>query len=283
MIVEENLSLDFEPNAGWDDRIHCAKCGELVRAYLIVCRRFVLIYDTLLGPRSGGWLRQSALQLAQGRPLLVVNSHADWDHYFGNMSFPEPILGTRLCSERIRGAVGAAELAKKRQEHPGCYGGVELVPPTIAVDGETILDGGDLTIRLMPTAGHRPDHLALWVPEIRTLFPGDCVEDPVPLVDEDSSPESRTLSELIESLERMKSLAPSWVLANHAPPEPGSGRIEANLSYLHELRRRAAMASSLEELRKNFPATPSWGDFYRDAHNAQIRMAWEQRESPVSV
>lgn len=279
MIVEENLELDFEPNGGWDSRIHCAKCGDLVRAYLIVCRRFVLVYDTLLGPRSGAWLRQSALDLSQGRPLLVVNSHADWDHYFGNMSFPEPILGSRLCSERIRGGVGAAELEKKRQEHPDCYKPVVLVPPTVALDGEASLDGGDLTVRLLPTVGHRPDHLALWIPEIRTLFPGDCVEDPVPLVDEDSTPDQRTVSELIESLERLKALEPDWVLANHATPEAGTGRIDANLDYLRELKRQAARASSLEELRQALPPESSWGEFYKAAHQAQTRMAWEQRQA----
>ena len=277
MLVEENLPLAFEASAGWDPRIHCAKCGDLVRAYLIVCQRFVLVYDTLLGPKSGGWLREAALGMAEGRPLLVVNSHADWDHYFGNMSFPDTILASRLCSQRIAGKVGAAELEKKRREHPSCYDAVRLVPPTVAVEGETVLDGGDLTVHLLPTAGHRPDHLALWIAEIATLFPGDCVEDPVPLVDEDSGPASRTLAELIASLESMAALAPEWVLANHAPPQRGIGRISANLAYLRDLRDRATAASSLEELATACPAAAQWGEFYRNAHHAQIRMAWEQR------
>jgi glyoxylase-like metal-dependent hydrolase (beta-lactamase superfamily II) len=277
MLVEEKLTLSLEPNAGWDPRIHCARCGDLVRAYLIVCQRFVLVYDTLLGPQSGGWLRQRALELAEGRPLLVVNSHADWDHYFGNMAFPEPILGSLACAERIKGEVGAGELEKKRQEHPDCYAAVRLVGPSVALPGETVLDGGDLTLRLLPTVGHRPDHLALWVPEIATLFPGDCVEDPVPLVDEDSTSQSNTVQELIESLQMMCALQPQWVLANHAAPEPGTARMEANLAYLRRLQAQAARASSLDELRESMPSDPTWSDFYRDAHLAQTRMAWEQR------
>jgi glyoxylase-like metal-dependent hydrolase (beta-lactamase superfamily II) len=279
MTVEENLSLDFEPNAGWDGRINSAKCGDLVRAYLVVCQRFVLVYDTLLGPKSGGWLRQAALDLAEGKPLLVVNSHADWDHYFGNMSFPEPILASRLCRQRILGPVGAAELEKKRQEHPASYDPVRLVAPSIAVEGETVLDGGDLTLHLLPTLGHRPDHLAIWMPEIATLFPGDCVEDPIPLVDEDSEPESKTVGELIASLESMAALAPRWVLANHAAPCPGVAQIQSNLDYLVGLRQRAASATSLEQMRESLQPQPHWGDFYRSAHLAQTRMAWEQRSS----
>lgn len=279
MIVEENLTLDFEPNGGWDPRVLCAKCGDLVRAYIINCRRFVLVYDTLLGPKSGGWLRQAALELAEGRPLMVVNSHADWDHYFGNMAFLEPILASRLCAQRITGGVGAAELNKKRSEHPGCYGAVELVAPTVALEGETWLDGGDLTIRLLPTVGHRPDHLCLWIPEIQTLFPGDCVEDPIPLVDEDSGPGSDTLRELVASLEVMVELSPEWVLANHAAPQRGTGRLEANLAYLRELQGQAAKASSLNQLRASMPCQESWGEFYRTAHLGQTRMAWEQRRA----
>lgn len=281
MLVEENLALSLEPNGGWDERIHCAKCGDLVRAYAVVCQRFVLVYDTLLGPKSGGWLRQKALEWADGRPLLVVNSHADWDHYFGNMAFPEPILASRQCALRISSGVGAAELKKKQREHPACYGEVRLVTPTVALEGEALLDGGDLTFHLLPTRGHRPDHLALWIPEIATLFPGDCVEDPIPLVDEDSAPESHTVHELVESLQTMAALAPEWVLANHAAPEPGTSRIEANLAYLRRLQTLAAEALSLEELRQAMPAENSWSPFYREAHQAQTRMAWEQRRAVV--
>lgn len=278
MIVEEDHQLELEPNGGWDDRIHSVKCGEMVRAYIVVCQRFVLIYDTLLGPRSGDRLRELALERAGDRGLFVVNSHADWDHYFGNMSFRgHPILASRLCADRIRGEVGAAELAQKRAERADCYDTVELVAPTIAVDGAATLDGGDLTMRLLPTPGHRPDHLALWIPELGILLPGDCVEDPIPLVDEDSAPEANTLGELITSLETMLALEPNWVLANHAAPEPGDTRLRANLTYLRKLQRTAAEASSLETVGEALPVDPAWGDFYRSAHQNQLRMAWEQR------
>ena len=276
MTVEEDLTLQLEENTGWDPRILCARCGELVRAYIVVCQRFVLVYDTLLGPLSGGWLRQKALEKAAGRPLLVVNSHADWDHYFGNMSFPETIMGSRLCAQRITGSVGQAELEKKRREH-ATYEAVRLVAPSVALEGEATLDGGDLTIELLRTVGHRPDHLALYIPQIATLFPGDCVEDPIPLVDEDSTPDCDTVGQLITSLERMEGLRPEWVLANHAAPEAGTKRIQANLRYLRELQNRAAAAVSLEELRASLPPRPDWGEFYREAHDNQVRMAWEQR------
>ena len=280
MIVEEKLILELEPNAGWDSRIHVARCGEMVRAYLIISERFVLVYDTLLGPQSGAWLREQAERLAGKRPIMVINSHADWDHYFGNQCFRDlTILGSRLCRERILGDVGQAELIKKRQEHPEDFNAVELHAPNLAVSGETFLDGGDLTFHLLPTTGHRPDHLALYIPELATLFPGDCVEDPIPLIDEDSTVIDDTLGELARSLEGMLSLEPTWVLANHAPPENGTQRLTANLDYLRSLQSSALQASSLDDLHAERPVDPSWGDFYQQAHRSQVRMAWEQRKS----
>ena len=280
MLVEENLTLEFEPNAGWDSRIHIARCGEMVRAYLIVCQRFLLVYDTLLGPRSGAWLREQADRLAGQRPIIVVNSHADWDHYFGNQCFDDlTILGTHLCRERILTGVGQAELDKKRQDHPDDFLPVRLCAPNLAVTGETLLDGGDLSLQLLPTIGHRPDHLALYIPELKTLFPGDCVEDPIPLVDEDSTITDNTVEELALSLQAMLALNPTWVLANHAPPENGIRRLQENLRYLKDLQKSALNADSLETFLSERPPNPTWGDYYQQSHRAHLRMAWQQRKS----
>lgn len=276
MKAEENLELEVEPNAGWDPRIRVAKCGALVRSYLLKTDNFLLIYDTLLGPKSGQWLRQQALDFAEGRPLLVVNSHADWDHYFGNMCFPEPILGSTQCYRRITQGVGEKERRMKLKEHPQDYADLKLVAPSILVEQAT-LQGGDLSVQVLATLGHRPDHLALYIPEINTLLPGDCVEDPIPLVDEDSQPGDQTLEQLCTSLQTMLDLNPSWVLANHAAPESGTGRMEANLAYLRSLQRQTQTASSLEELQESHPPSSEWDEFYQKAHRNQLRMAWEQR------
>lgn len=274
-LVEENLEVSVEPG-DWDPRIRCIKCGDLVRSYLIKTERFLLVYDTLLGPKSGAFLKSQAEEFAQGRTIMVVNSHADWDHYFGNMMFSGPILGTKLMEQRVTGGTGAKELEQKQKEHPGCYKDVQLTPPTVGLSGDTSLYGGDLTIKLLVSKGHRPDHLAMYIPEIQTLFPGDCVEDPIPLVDEDSDQTSHTLQELIESLQGFLQLEPSWVLANHAQPEDSVHRIQANVSYLQNLQTQAQEAQSLDDLRKALPADQQWDEFYQKAHHNQTRMAWQQ-------
>ncbi len=282
MIVEENYQLNEEQNGGWDPRVRVVRCGDLVRSFLIVTQRFVVVYDTLLGPLSGRWLRELALEAAEGRPLVVVNSHSDWDHCYGNMCFPEPILGAGECAKRLSGAVGKKELAMKRGEHAS-YEAVEIKAPSILIADGCVLDGGDLTLQVLGTPGHRPDHLALFIPEISTLFPGDCVEDPIPLVDEDSTQNSQTIRQLKTSLDRMLGLDPRWVLANHAAPQNGVERIRANSDYLCRLQESAAKSSTPLEAENQFPQTSDWPDFYREAHLKQLKFAWEQRPTELAL
>lgn len=276
MTVEENHPIEVEENSGWDPRIRSIKCGEMVRSYLVKTERFLLVYDTLLGPKSAAFLRREALEFADGLPLLIVNSHADWDHYFGNMMFPEPIIGSQEMVSRVTGGVGEKELTQKRAEHPEFYDAVELRAPSISIREESTLHGGDLTIEILFTPGHRPDHLSLFIPEISTLFPGDCVEDPIPLVDEDSRPCSTTIRQLRLSLQRFVDLQPAWVLANHAAPQAGTQRVEDNLGYLQRLQELARTTNSLEMFRQEFPVDRQWDEFYQSAHDLHLRQARQQ-------
>ena len=251
------------PNQGWDERIIRIDCGTQVSAHLIATRRYLIVVDTLLHPAAGAELREHAL--AFGRPLLVVTTHADWDHYFGNQVFhDQPILGTRGCVERVA-VDGPIELARKRSEDEALYGSVRLTPPTLSFEGELVIDGGDLTVRCLPSPGHRRDHIALWIAQLRTLLPGDNLELPVPITDDDPS----QLPVLHESLTTLKALDPVWTLANHAPPCPGSAQLEDNLGYLEALREgaRRVRAGASPSMEQACPYRwPEAADFYREEH-----------------
>ena len=67
-------------------------------------------------------------------------------------------------------------------EDASTFAGARLQPATILIENETVLDGGDLHLVLLPTPGHEPDHLAVFIPELRTLFTGDKAEWPLPFV-----------------------------------------------------------------------------------------------------
>src|SRR5690349_14530642 len=107
------------PNAGWDPRILVCRCGTLVDTFIAVTERYLVLIDTLINSATATALLEIARPHLGGRQLLAVNTHADWDHAWGNHLFsgpsavlPAPIIGTRLCAERLRSAEGQQKLSK---------------------------------------------------------------------------------------------------------------------------------------------------------------------------
>src|SRR5262249_37077745 len=151
--------------------------------------------------------------------LLVVNTHADWDHCWGNQLFvgqtaihPAPIIATRRCSERLHEGQAALTLREKQGEEPGVYDEVIPTPPTILFKDNLIIDGGDLTLHLFATPGHESDHCSIYIPEIKTLFPGDAAEFPFPFAMSVSA-----LPQMRASLAKLAELKAEVALYCHAP------------------------------------------------------------------
>ena len=280
-VVEQDHVLKLLENGGWDERIEVIEVGDFVRSHIVYAQHFTVVYDTLLGPLSGQWLAQRVTQRNTDKPVLVIVSHSDWDHCWGNQCFDVPIIGLDLCAQRMLGEVGQAELASKRAEHPS-YAAVVLKAPTFRLSGEATLDAGDLTFRLLHTPGHRPDHLALYLPEIATLLPGDAVETPFALLDECDPVQD--LKQMRATLRGFLDLPIDWLLPNHAPPQPGSGLIQANLDYYERLCDLAAQSDSLEKLQESFPYSgPSDQEFYVKDHQRIVAAAWQAQSSSRAI
>jgi glyoxylase-like metal-dependent hydrolase (beta-lactamase superfamily II) len=108
-------------------------------------------------------------------------------------------------------------------------------------DGQQ-LDAGDMTLGVVHTPGHSPDHVCLWHAETRTLFGGDLLVEGSTVV----IPGSRggSLIAYLASLARIESLRPSVVLPAHGPaiedPATLIGRYRA-----HRLEREAQILDAL--------------------------------------
>ena len=278
------------PYGGWDSRILAFEVERLVTVYAVVSTRYVVLIDTLFSPSAvAPVLDALGPAVDAGRRLLVVNTHAHWDHAWGNSFFagPEPrcsapIIGHRLGPELLLGEEGRAELARKKAEDPETFGQLRLQPATILIQGETVLDGGDLHFVLVPTPGHEPDHLAVFVPQLSTLFAGDAAEWPLPFVSEPAD-----VPALRGSLRRMQELDPAVVLYAHAPGRTTVDVVRVNQGYFDDLERRIRAAAPLhdptgvdpEEV-LGYPFESVIGvdtldaegrAFYRGAHRAAIR------------
>ena len=78
------------PNGGWDERLHAFRAGTEVDTYAIVTRRFLVVVDTMATPEMATEIMVALQRLRQGRQLLVINTHADYDHCWGNRVFGDP-------------------------------------------------------------------------------------------------------------------------------------------------------------------------------------------------
>lgn len=261
------------PNRGWDPRIRAFASGSTVTVFAVTTRRWTVLVDSLY---SEAGARELA-RLAQ--PTLVVNTHADWDHAWGNAWFPGlPILGTAECARRMRSSGEAAELARMQAEEPERFAGASLVPPHVTFEGEAVLDGGDLTLHLLPAPGHQPDQLVVWIPEIRTLLAADAAEDPFPFVQGPGH-----LGELVATLERMRDLQPAVVLGCHDRQDGDPGLLERNLRYFAAVREAARRHPEVPpdhpdpEAALGMPfeadVAEEVRDFYRGAHLRALRAA----------
>ncbi|MDQ1186725.1 glyoxylase-like metal-dependent hydrolase (beta-lactamase superfamily II) [Agrobacterium larrymoorei] len=235
-MMTSDVSLASYP--GLDDRIVIIRAGDEVDAVFVGTERFNVLVDTLGTPS----LCRRALDLLadrmRDRPLIVVNSHMDWDHFWGNSAVSgAPIVAYQSAIERLRDPAALQTLEQKRKtEHR--FNEVELVSPTLTFSGGSMtLHGGDLSLHLLHTPGHTPDHLAVWIPELETCLAVDAVEHPIPEV-WSSAPED--LRSLRSSLNLIRSLKPKQlVLAHGQTSDPAV--LDRNIAYFETIQKAVGL------------------------------------------
>jgi glyoxylase-like metal-dependent hydrolase (beta-lactamase superfamily II) len=293
--MSHSNTVERVTNAGWDERILVLRNDDLVDTFIIVTERFVVMVDTMINGETAVSLLHHARAHLNNRRLLVINTHADYDHAWGNQiphAANVPIIGSGRCAAILRSPEAQAELAAMQADEPAIFGGVILTPPTLTFNDALTIDGGDLTLELFPTPGHTPDHIAIYIPEIDTLLAADAAELPFPF--------ARTAEELPTmraSLAKLAAIDAETVLYCHAPVTIGGRLIRDNIAYFDtvETHCRAALArgvpaqpdadadaAALIDLpfATAVPHGPHWQhihEYYRTTgHNRQIRMmlAW---------
>lgn len=289
----------FHPVA--DERVWAFRYKTTVTAFAVVSARYVVLIDTLVNAATAQVMVDALREPLQTRQLLVINTHADWDHCWGNMVFagphathPAPIIASRLCRKHVLSDEAQSKLQEIQAEDPATYGAVELVPPTIGFIGTLEIDAGDMMFELIHTPGHTDAHVAVFIPELRTLFAGDAAETPLPFV---VPAQADALSFLRMSLMHLYACKADTVLYCHAD-STSPDVIAQNLAYFNKLeqrvnQRKGELSSLLRpdidlETLVNFPFDDVPGvdqlndedrAFYRPAHHAAITamIDWVQK------
>jgi glyoxylase-like metal-dependent hydrolase (beta-lactamase superfamily II) len=199
-----------------DPRIRIFRAEQEVDCFVLVSQRYIILIDTMATPELALEMVQTVQPLLKDRQLLVINTHADYDHCWGNSVFaspgglfPAPIIGHEQMLKRLRSEQTATSL-HERQQADKRFANVRLVEPTITFTNNMRIDGGDLTLELLPTPGHTEDHISIWLPQLRVLFAGDAAEHPIPYTDDAAS-----LPTLRASLAQLVALNPVQVLPCH--------------------------------------------------------------------
>lgn len=209
--------IELATYPGLDPRIVILRAGDEVDAVFVRAERFDVLVDTLSTPEDC----RRALDLvaahfgdeASPRPMIALNSHMDWDHFWGNsvVAGRHPIIAHDEALKRLADPSAATTLAESIAEDRR-FSSASIVPPDITFAGSMTLNGGDLSFQLIHTPGHTPDHVAVWIPEIRTCLAVDAVEWPIPEVWSESAED---LQKLRASLRRIQDRDAKFVITAH--------------------------------------------------------------------
>lgn len=212
--------------------------GLEVDAYVIITGRYVVVLDTMLCPADVAEMMIFVADELAGRMVLCVDSHADWDHAWGNAYFTgeqgAPIIAHDYCRTRLQSQEAADELAEFQQSY-ALFRDVRLVPPTITFAESMVIHGGDLTIELKSAPGHHPDQIVAWIPALRLLLAFDAMENPLPLMND-----QRCVPDMFTTLEQLVALQAERVLCSHGK-STSPQLVAANLQYVREIERRSRL------------------------------------------
>ncbi len=152
----------------------------------------LLVVDTRSTYPEARELQSDLRRLAPGRPRFVVNTHAHFDHCFGNALFlPVEIWGLEGAAEALRSG-GELERRRALRWLPGAardLADVEIVPPDHLVRDRAVLRVGGRRVELVHLGrGHTDHDLVVIVPDARVLFAGDLIEQSAPPNFEDAYP-----------------------------------------------------------------------------------------------
>ncbi|MGO0575385.1 MBL fold metallo-hydrolase [Ornithinimicrobium panacihumi] len=208
---------------------------------LVLGSERALLVDTRSYHQHGMELLESVRELTD-LEIVVVNTHAHYDHCFGNSAFRDSQIYAHAgmlddliaTAEDQRSQIVHHLRATDREEMAQGFEATEIVPPFYLVDQDTEIDlGGRRVTLLYAGRGHTDHDLAVAVPDAGVVFAGDLVEEGADPHMEDCYPQEWAATLLALLAKPSAEGADIWV--------PGHGDV-VDAAYV---RQQAALLSTL--------------------------------------
>ncbi|WP_339063697.1 MBL fold metallo-hydrolase [Tepidibacillus marianensis] len=194
-----------------------------VNLVAIYGEQFTYLCDTYIGPEPMVEIKSFLAKENRKKPILIFNSHWDWDHVWGNCAFPNSIIVShKLCLENLEKGFWN-ELERNKQYTRGDV--TPLFPNLVFTDQLIFVED---QVKFFHTPGHTKDSSSCYGLEESILYVGDNVEYPIPYV---SYPDVITF---IQTLENYIRLNPKHLITGHGDVWTME-LIKENLQYLKRL------------------------------------------------
>ena len=200
MSLPRELPPRYEPPAGHFDAWREVGAGVLVRRHrvldlnvtLVLGDDRVLVVDTHAHAAFAGALVAAVREVTR-LPWVIANTHAHFDHTFGNAVFATEQTGVEIWAQT--GCRTALERDGERQRaaaaawfHDARLDGdaravldVEILPPNRTFSTEAEIDLGGRTVQMFhPGRGHTDHDAVVDVPDAGVSVVGDLVEEGAP-------------------------------------------------------------------------------------------------------
>jgi glyoxylase-like metal-dependent hydrolase (beta-lactamase superfamily II) len=143
-----------------------------------------LVIDTRTTYRQADELLAHLRDLAPTAALTVVNTHAHYDHCFGNARFrPAVIWGHERCVSALleSGDRQKAAVIEELPELADDIAQIEIDPPDETMRDQATLDVGGRRVELRHLGrGHTDSDIVVALPDSGVLFAGDLLENGAP-------------------------------------------------------------------------------------------------------
>jgi glyoxylase-like metal-dependent hydrolase (beta-lactamase superfamily II) len=214
-------------------------------------------------------------------PDRMVYTHGHVDHVLGSLAFGGAvIIGTTGIEQHMRAQV---DVFASRESLTGAQLARQLGFPTqlVSDDGVTEIDVGGRPVNLMPTPGHAPGALSIYIPDARVLFGGDTIVTGIPPTFKDGN--SSTLERTLRRLSKMRI---ETLIPGHGPIVYGESAIREAILWSADYIARcrdlvvARPEADLAALMLNAPYTEFIGDHLPPD---RFQMLWRHEQTVVSL